>query len=102
MKRWDFENEDDYSSYQSSREAMPKCAHSEVIVISVYLGSSCRAAFQYGVKMNDGRKTRRQQGRANKEKAKLDRKWQQISQVRGFAPVIFCTVSMLFVDPSKA
>ena len=41
-----------------------------------------RAAFQYGVKMNDGRKTRRQTG-ANKEKAKLDREWQQISQVNG-------------------
>ena len=38
-----------------------------------------RAAFQYGVKMNDGRKTRRQ-GVKN-EKAKLDREWQQISQV---------------------
>lgn len=38
-----------------------------------------RAAFQYGVKMNDGRKTRRQG--AKNEKAKLDREWQQISQV---------------------
>lgn len=38
-----------------------------------------RAAFQYGVKMNDGRKTRRQ-GVKN-EKAKLNREWQQISQV---------------------
>ena len=40
-----------------------------------------RAAFQYGVKMNDGRKTRRQ-GVKN-EKAKINREWQQISQVRG-------------------
>ena len=24
VKRWDFDNEDDYSTYQSSREAMPK------------------------------------------------------------------------------
>lgn len=38
-----------------------------------------RAAFQYGVKMNDGRKTRRQ-GVKN-DKAKIDREWQQISQV---------------------
>ena len=40
---------------------------------------TCRAAFQYGVKMNDGRKTRRQ-GVKN-DKAKLDREWNQISQV---------------------
>ena len=43
-----------------------------------------RAAFQYGVKMNDGRKTRRFGGLSDKarEKAKLNREWQQISQVR--------------------
>uniref|UniRef100_A0A1X7UYX3 RED-like N-terminal domain-containing protein n=1 Tax=Amphimedon queenslandica TaxID=400682 RepID=A0A1X7UYX3_AMPQE len=51
VKRWDFENEEDYGNYQSSREALPK------------------AAFQFGVKMNDGCKTRRQ-GVKN-EKAKL-------------------------------
>ena len=45
---------------------------------------SLRAAFQYGVKMNDGRKTRRYGGLSDKarEKAKLNREWQQISQVR--------------------
>lgn len=47
---------------------------------------SYRAAFQYGVKMTEGRKTRRfggggVSGKA-KEKAKLDREWQQISAVR--------------------
>ena len=26
VKRWDFDNEDDYSTYQSSREAVPKYA----------------------------------------------------------------------------
>ena len=26
MKRWDFDTEDDYSAYQSKREAMPKYA----------------------------------------------------------------------------
>ena len=26
MKRWDFETEEEYSSYQSGREAMPKLA----------------------------------------------------------------------------
>lgn len=40
---------------------------------------TCRAAFQYGVKMSDGRKTRRQG--AKNDKAKLNREWQQISQV---------------------
>jgi IK cytokine len=61
VKRWDFDTEEDYGHYQSSREALPK------------------AAFQYGVKMNDGRKTRRQ-GVKN-DKAKLNREWQQISQI---------------------
>ena len=48
--------------------------------ISVY-----RAAFQYGVKMSEGRKTRRFGGMSGKakEKAKLDREWQQISAVSG-------------------
>ncbi|CDW53252.1 protein Red [Trichuris trichiura] len=42
-----------------------------------------RAAFQYGVKMNDGRKTRKlPRGKNEKdEKAKLDRQWQKISQI---------------------
>ena len=42
-----------------------------------------RAAFQYGVKMNDGRKTRgKGLGRNDKdEKAKLDRDWQKIQSV---------------------
>jgi IK cytokine len=45
--------------------------------------SPSRAAFQYGVKMNDGRKTRRFGGLNDKakEKAKLNREWQQISQI---------------------
>lgn len=47
-----------------------------------------RAAFQYGVKMSEGRKTRRFGGGAvsgkAKEKAKLDREWQQISAVCEF------------------
>jgi IK cytokine len=62
VKRWDFENEEDYASYQSNREALPK------------------AAFQYGVKMNEGRKTRRSKGGKN-EMAKINREWQQISAI---------------------
>ena len=38
-----------------------------------------RAAFQFGVKMSDGRKTRRTGPKD--EKAKLDRDWNKISQV---------------------
>lgn len=42
--------------------------------------SKFRAAFQFGVKMSDGRKTRRTGPKD--EKSKLDRDWNRISQVR--------------------
>ena len=45
-----------------SKEAMPK------------------AAFQYGVKMNEGRKTRGKMG-AKSEKAKFDKEWNKISAI---------------------
>ena len=41
--------------------------------------SSCRAAFQYGVKMADGRKTRRTGPKD--EKAQFDRQWQKIQNI---------------------
>ncbi|XP_065186504.1 protein Red-like isoform X2 [Sycon ciliatum] len=64
LKRWDFENEQEYAAYMDSREAMPK------------------AAFQYGVKMNAGRKTRRfGKGGEKDEKAKIDREWKKISNM---------------------
>ncbi|KAL8604022.1 hypothetical protein ACOMHN_024847 [Nucella lapillus] len=59
--RWDFDTQEEYSKYMSSREALPK------------------AAFQYGVKMSDGRKTRR--AAPKDEKAKLDRELQQINRI---------------------
>ena len=37
-----------------------------------------KAAFQYGVKMNEGRKTRGKVG-AKSDKAKLDKEWNKIS-----------------------
>ena len=40
-----------------------------------------RAAFQFGIKMQEGRKTRTRPGHMS-EKQKLDREWQQISNVR--------------------
>ncbi|XP_050219558.1 suppressor of mec-8 and unc-52 protein homolog 2 [Mercurialis annua] len=42
LHRWDFETEDEWAKYNEQKEAMPK------------------AAFQFGVKMQDGRKTRKQ------------------------------------------
>ncbi|XP_057313746.1 protein Red-like [Hydractinia symbiolongicarpus] len=62
LKRWDFENEEDYNSYMENKEAMPK------------------AAFQFGIKMQEGRKTRSRPGKIT-EKQKLDREWQQISSL---------------------
>ncbi|CAF0832408.1 unnamed protein product [Didymodactylos carnosus] len=59
--RWDFDTAEEYSDYMSQKEAMPK------------------AAFQYGVKMSDGRKTRK--SGPKDEKQKIDREWQQISKI---------------------
>ncbi|KAH6935621.1 hypothetical protein HPB50_007072 [Hyalomma asiaticum] len=59
--RWDFDTQEEYSEYMSHKEALPK------------------AAFQYGVKMADGRKTRRAAGKKD-DKAKLDRELQKINQ----------------------
>lgn len=44
-----------------------------------YLYLLFRAAFQYGVKMADGRKTRR--AGPKDEKAELDRQWQKIQNI---------------------
>lgn len=41
LHRWDFETEEEWEKYNEQKEAMPK------------------AAFQFGVKMQDGRKTRK-------------------------------------------
>ncbi|XP_033106912.1 protein Red-like [Anneissia japonica] len=62
LSRWDFETQDEYSSYMNNKEAMPK------------------AAFQFGLKMSDGRKTRRVGGQKN-EKAELDKEWNKIQQI---------------------
>lgn len=41
-----------------------------------------RAAFQYGLKMTDGRKTKRVvPGDTKGDKAKLDKEWTQISRI---------------------
>ena len=40
-----------------------------------------RAAYQFGVKMGDGRKTRNKPGDTKNEKNKLDKEWSQISKL---------------------
>lgn len=60
--RWDFDTQEEYSDYMSSKEALPK------------------ACFQYGVKMQDGRKTRKHKTEKS-EKAELDREWQKIQNI---------------------
>jgi len=62
LKRWDFETEEEYNKYMENKVAMPK------------------AAFQFGIKMQEGRKTRTKLGHMS-EKQKLDREWQQISSL---------------------
>lgn len=59
--RWDFDTQEEYSDYMSNKEALPK------------------AAFQYGVKMADGRKTRR--AGPKDERKELDKEWQKIQNI---------------------
>lgn len=58
LHRWDFETEDEWAKYNEQKEAMPK------------------AAFQFGVKMQDGRKTRKQ----NKDQ-KINNELHQINKI---------------------
>ncbi|CAI9097350.1 OLC1v1033750C1 [Oldenlandia corymbosa var. corymbosa] len=58
LHRWDFETEEEWAKYNEQKEAMPK------------------AAFQFGVKMQDGRKTRKQ----NKDQ-KLNNDLHKINQI---------------------
>eukprot|EP00116_Pleurobrachia_bachei_P011646 sb/3471908/ len=60
LTRWDFDSEDKYNSYMDNREALPK------------------AAFQFGIKMSEGRKNKKQTKAAD-EKQKLDREMQKIN-----------------------
>jgi len=60
--RWDFDTQEEYSQYMNNKEALPK------------------AAFQYGVKMADGRRTRTKNKDKN-EKQQLDREWNKIQNI---------------------
>jgi IK cytokine len=57
--RWDFDTPEEYSDYMSTKEALPK------------------AAFQYGLKMSDGRKTRK----TKTDMQKIDQEWQKIQKI---------------------
>lgn len=59
--RWDFDTAEEYSDYMNQKEALPK------------------AAFQYGIKMTDGRRSRKH--KEKNEKAHLDREWQKIQNI---------------------
>lgn len=59
--RWDFDTAEEYSEYMNQKEALPK------------------AAFQYGIKMTDGRRSRKH--KEKNEKAHLDREWQKIQNI---------------------
>ncbi|XP_022660432.1 protein Red-like [Varroa destructor] len=70
LNRWDFESQEEYAAYMDRKEALPK------------------AAFQYGVKMAEGRRTKGAAGPQGqqiqgqkKDKMKLDRELQQINQI---------------------
>uniref|UniRef100_A0A2I3HF19 RED-like N-terminal domain-containing protein n=1 Tax=Nomascus leucogenys TaxID=61853 RepID=A0A2I3HF19_NOMLE len=52
---WDLDTQEEYSEYMNNKEALPK------------------AAFQYGIKMSEGRKTRR--FKETNDKAELDCQW---------------------------
>ena len=61
LGRWDFDTQEEYSEYMNNKEALPK------------------AAFQYGIKMSEGRKTRH--FNETSDKAELDRQWKKISVI---------------------
>lgn len=63
LTRWDFDNEEDWQKYKDSVEIHPK------------------SAFQFGVKVGDGRKRNREQRRGLSEKQKFNREYQMIKNI---------------------
>ncbi|RUP49820.1 RED-like protein N-terminal region-domain-containing protein [Jimgerdemannia flammicorona] len=63
LTRFNFETDEEWSRYKDTVEINP------------------RAAYQFGVKMGDGRKTKRGEKREMSEKQKIDRDWQKISNI---------------------
>lgn len=62
MTRWDFDTEEEWHNYKSSIEFNPK------------------SAFQFGVKLGDGRKRNRERKGMN-DKQRLDRDYQQVKNI---------------------
>ncbi|KAI9497247.1 RED-like protein N-terminal region-domain-containing protein [Zychaea mexicana] len=63
LTRWDFDNEEQWQKYKDSVEIHPK------------------SAFQYGVKLGDGRKRNREQRRGMSDKQKLNRDYQMVKNI---------------------
>jgi len=64
LKRWDFSDDESWQAYESKREATPK------------------AAFQFGVKRNEGRKTKKQKESKLKQQFKKLKKFLKIKGLR--------------------
>ncbi|KAK4513056.1 uncharacterized protein ATC70_000093 [Mucor velutinosus] len=62
LTRWDFDTEDEWQNYKDNIEIHPK------------------SAFQYGVKLGDGRKRNRERKGMN-DKQRLDRDYQQVKNI---------------------
>ncbi|KAG8520523.1 Protein Red [Galemys pyrenaicus] len=61
LGHWDFDTQEEYSEYMNNKEALLK------------------AAFQYAIKMSEGRKTRR--FKETNDKGELDGQWKKISAI---------------------
>ncbi|KAF7732095.1 hypothetical protein EC973_006350 [Apophysomyces ossiformis] len=63
LTRWDFDDEEEWQKYKDSVEIHPK------------------SAFQFGVKLGDGRKRNREQRKGMSDKQKLNREYQQVKNL---------------------
>ncbi|KAI9249400.1 RED-like protein N-terminal region-domain-containing protein [Phascolomyces articulosus] len=63
LTRWDFDDEEQWQKYKDTVEIHPK------------------SAFQYGVKLSDGRKRNREQRRGMSDKQKLNREYQMVKNI---------------------
>ncbi|KAI9316193.1 RED-like protein N-terminal region-domain-containing protein [Dichotomocladium elegans] len=63
LTRWDFDDEEQWQKYKDSVEIHPK------------------SAFQYGVKLGDGRKRNREQRKGMSDKQKLNREYQMVKNI---------------------
>ena len=76
--RFDFDTQEEYANYKSQQEAMPKVRWCRRNQPHRNLCNHFQAAYQYGMKVSDGRKTKGKIGQKN-EKAKLDKEWNKVN-----------------------